>query len=200
MRFKPSHPVAGGAFLRRLAVIGLLLLTLGACQKPPAPDAALLAQGQSFPTFVLDFMSSRSAGMPSWQGKTVVLNVWATWCPPCRREMPDLQRLSQTLDPQRFAVLGLSIDQDTLLAQEFLRQHGITFTNYFDQGGTVMRPLDLPAYPQTFVIAPDRTLLRRMTGLQAWASPEMVSLLEELDRTQPRTGQGFAGGTARANE
>ena len=73
------------------------------------------------------------------------------------------------------------------MAKEFLLQHGITFSNFFDQAGQLSRPLGLKAYPETFVIAPDRTLLRRMTGLHAWGSPEMVSLLEGLHPARPGT-------------
>ena len=165
---------------RRMAVMCLVLLALAACEKAAAPPAAPLALGQPFPAFVLDFIASGKDGAVAWQGKMLVLNVWATWCPPCRREMPDLDLLSKTLDPKRFAVIGLSIDSDTLLAKEFLLQHGITFSNFFDQAGQLSRPLGLKAYPETFVIAPDRTLVQRMTGLHAWGSPEMVSLLEGL--------------------
>lgn len=113
----------------------------------------------------------------------LVLNIWATWCPPCRREMPGLDRLSQTLDPKRFAVIGLSTDEDALLASEFLIQNGITFTNFLDQKGKMSRQLGLQVYPETFVIAQDRTLVRRMTGLRDWSSPDMVSMLEGLYQT-----------------
>lgn len=187
MSLTRPHSVVHG--LLRLLGIALLAGLLGACDKAPAPGATTLAEGQPFPAFMLDFIASRNPGAPSWQGKTLVLNVWATWCPPCRREMPDLELLSKTLDPQRFAVIGWSVDADTLLAAEFLLQHGITFANFFDQNGQVASPLALQAYPQTFVIAPDRTLLRRIIGHREWASPEMISLLEGLDQTQRATAQ-----------
>lgn len=191
MNLSRAHPGAMRAGRWRVLASALLLLALLACDKPAAPAAGVLAQGQPFPPAVLDFIASPDAGTRSWQGKLLVLNVWATWCPPCRREMPDLQRLSKTLDPQRFAVIGLSIDQDTLLAQEFLLQYGITFANFFDQGGSVLRPLNLPAYPQTFVIAPDRTLLHSVSGLREWGSPEMVNWLEGLYQSAQRaSGQG----------
>lgn len=181
--------------LRRLVGLAFLLLALVACDQAAAPAAPPLAVGQPFPAFMLDFISKNNDAAPALQGKLLVLNIWATWCPPCRREMPSLELLGKTLDPKRFAVVGLSIDEDTLLAAEFLVQHGITFVNFFDQGGQLSRPLGLKAYPETFVIAPDRTLLRRMTGLHDWGAPEMVSLLEGLYRAQP--GVGLAGADVR---
>lgn len=198
-----QRPIGLVSGLRRLAGLALLLLTLAACNQAAAPVAPPLAVGQPFPAFMLDFISKNNDAAPALQGKLLVLNIWATWCPPCRREMPSLELLGKTLDPRRFAVVGLSIDEDTLLAAEFLVQHGITFVNFFDQGGQVSRPLGLKAYPETFVIAPDRTLLRRMTGLHDWGSPEMVSLLEELYRAQQGAGlqaQVFAPGAPHATE
>ena len=182
MRLTPQRPVSAVLSRRRLAGLALLLLTLAACDQPVAPVVTPLAVGQPFPAFMLDFVTPKGQPAPSWHGKMLILNVWATWCPPCRREMPDLEKLSQTLDPARFAVMGLSIDEDTRLAQEFLLQRGITFPNFFDQSGNVVRPLGLQAYPETFLIAPDRTLLRRITGLQDWASPETIGTLEALYR------------------
>ena len=163
---------------RRWCATGFVLAALVGCDKPAAP--AVFAEGQAFPPFMLALLTGDEAKAARLQGKLLVLNIWATWCPPCREEMPSLDRLDKTLDSKRFAVVGLSIDADTLLATEFLLQHRISFTNFFDKDGAVTRQLSLKAYPETFVIAPDRTLLRRMTGLHDWSSPEMVQLLERL--------------------
>lgn len=162
-----------------MAAVGLLLLSLAACDKQ-APVAPPLVEGQAFPSPVLAFISRGNDAPQNLQGKLLVLNIWATWCPPCRREMPSLERLSKTLDPNHFAVIGLSTDADAILASEFLLQNGITFTNFFDQNGKEARQLGMKVYPETFVIAPDRTLLRRMPGWHDWSSPEMVALLEGL--------------------
>lgn len=176
---------------RRAAAMCLLIVSLAACGKPAAPAASHLVEGQAFPAFMLDFISDGNA-VPSFDGKMLILNIWATWCPPCRREMPGLDRLSQTLDPKRFAVIGLSTDDDALLASEFLAQNGITFTNLLDRKGKMSRQLGLQAYPETFVIAQDRTLLRRMTGLRDWSSPDMVGMLEGLYQARQGGSDGRA--------
>lgn len=177
--------------LRYVAAMGLLLLSLAACDKPASAPPALV-EGQAFPSSVLAFISRGNDSPRGLQGKLLVLNIWATWCPPCRREMPSLERLSKTLDPKRFAVIGLSTDADAILASEFLLQNGITFANFFDQNGKEARQLGMKVYPETFVIAPDRTLLRRMTGLHDWSSPDMVALLEGLYQAQHGTNLGQA--------
>jgi thiol-disulfide isomerase/thioredoxin len=177
---------------RLAAAMCLLIVSLTACDKPAAPTAPQLVEGQAFPSFMLDFIASGNDMAQSLRGKMLVLNIWATWCPPCRREMPGLDRLSKTLDPKRFAVIGLSTDDDTFLASEFLSQNGITFTNLLDQNGKMSRQLGLQVYPETFVISQDRTLVRRMTGLHDWDSTEMVSMLEGLYQVQ----QSATGGKA----
>jgi thiol-disulfide isomerase/thioredoxin len=179
--------MSGGRWLTCIAVcvrlvcaLAFLPIFLVACNRPSVPQGAVLVQGQAFPREVLDIISGSNDASGPLQGKMLVLNVWATWCPPCRSEMPGLDRLSRILDSKRFAVVGISVDTDTLLAAEFLVQHAITFSNYFDQSGKMTHLLGLKVYPETFVIASDRTLVRRITGLQDWASPDMVATIEGL--------------------
>lgn len=175
---------------RHAIAMCFLIVSVAACDKPAAPAAPQLLEGQAFPTFMLDFISGGNDAAQSLRGKMLILNIWATWCPPCRREMPSLDRLSKTLDPKRFAVIGLSTDDDAFLASEFLVQNGITFTNFLDQNGKMSRQLELRVYPETFVIAQDRTLVRRMTGLYDWSSPDMVSMLEGLYQAQQSANSG----------
>ena len=163
----------------RAVAVALALAALGACSKapPPAPE---IAEGKPFPPLSVFDSAANALDDPSLRGKMLILNVWATWCPPCRREMPGLERLSKTLDPKRFAVLGLSTDQDERLAAEFLMQNGITFTNFFDENARLSKEWNLKVYPETFVIAPDGRLIRRIPGLREWDSPEMMAELEAM--------------------
>ena len=158
------------------------------CERVPAPVAQPVAEGLAFPAPLLALLPDSGDRSRALQGKMLILNLWATWCPPCRQEMPDLERLSQSLDPARFVVLGLSVDTDTLLASEFLLQNSITFANYFDPSGKVSRSLGLQTYPQTFVIASNRRLLKQIQGYQAWNAPSMHDMLEGLYQASLRAG------------
>ncbi len=164
-----------------------MMILSGCTRSPDAPP--LLAEGHSFPKIALNYSSGNAVSTHTFHGKVLVLNVWATWCPPCRREMPGLEELSRTMDPKRFAVIGVSTDKDALLAEEFLWQNHITFANFFDQGGKIARQLGLKVYPETFLIAPDGVLVKRVLGEQNWSSPAMVAMLEDLYRDHAsRTG------------
>ncbi|HWJ96499.1 MAG TPA: TlpA disulfide reductase family protein [Telluria sp.] len=183
---------------KRLLAPMLGLLALAACGRAPAPAAApatpvaaapaaapVLTEGKPFPAFMLDYLAKGQPGA-ALRGKMIVLNVWATWCPPCRREMPGLDRLSRLLDRERVAVVGMSTDDDSRLAAEFLQQRSISFANYHDEGAVLAKRLGLEVYPETFVIAADGTLLARMTGLQDWDKPEVIARLRDLERTQQK--------------
>ncbi len=180
-RLRPrGHPLQpAGPGRRRLLLAGLALVLAG-CDRVAAPEPAdaALAPGQRFPAALLDRFGGGSDAQGPFAGKRLVLNIWATWCPPCRHEMPSLERLSKLLDPARFAVLGLSVDADRQLAAEFLVQQGIAFRNFFDPDGRLSHSLGLKVYPQTFVIAPDRLLQHRIAGQREWDSPTLRNLIQ----------------------
>lgn len=111
-----------------------------------------------------------------YAGRTVVLNVWATWCPPCRAELPSLQALQDELGEDGFAVVGLSIDRDGDFVREFLNETGVSYPNYIDSGRAIAgRILAVESYPQTLIVKPDGTVAERIVGAREWAGPEMVA-------------------------
>ncbi len=146
-------------------------------------DQALLDHlviGEPFPDIQLTDFEGERTSLASFRGKLVVLNLWATWCEPCRREMPALQALSDALDPQRFVVLGLSVDEDVHVVREFLLEREVSFSNYIDPGGElVSRELGVRLYPYTLLIGPDGHFIQRVPGAREWHSEEVVVLLEQ---------------------
>ena len=171
-------PLRRRSLLRVTTAMGLMT-TVAACDwlSTFSKDSPLFVEGRAVPPELLALISGQGEAARSLRGKMLVLNIWATWCGPCRNEMPSLNRLSEILDPQKFAVVGVSIDVDALLVSEFLLQNGIGYSNFLDRNGKVVRQLGLKAYPETLVIAPDRSLVRRVTGWRDWSTPEMVSFI-----------------------
>jgi thiol-disulfide isomerase/thioredoxin len=176
--------------LFRVATAMGLMTTVAACDwlSTFSKDSPLFVEGRAVPPELLALISGQGEAARSLRGKMLVLNIWATWCGPCRNEMPSLNRLSKILDPQKFAVVGVSTDVDALLVSEFLLQNGIGYSNFLDPNGKVVRQLGLKAYPETLVIAPDRSLVRRVTGWRDWSTPEMVSFIEGLYLTHQGSG------------
>ena len=167
--------------MRSIVLLPACLATLLAAGCGGAPDAAP-AVGQPFPDLhvaALDRPGTAGNAVDlnaAKAGRDVVLNVWATWCEPCRREMASLERLAGA--GAGLEVVGLSVDEDANLAREFLLAQGVRFANYSDPGGRAARDvLGVEALPQTFVVRRDGVLVARVAGPRDWAGDEARAML-----------------------
>lgn len=170
----------GGGFLILFA--GLLFafsFTEAATDPFASMKMARLSVGQmeSFDLSSLDGTSVRSRDL---NGKVVLLNFWATWCGPCKEEMPSLARLQQQFDPKRFAIVTITTDVQRRGIQQFLGQLGITLPVLFDEDQEVSRSFMVRGLPTTILIAPDGHLLGRATGPRAWDSQESIALMRQI--------------------
>lgn len=151
--------------------------SLSGCSESKPPDR--LVVGQAFPEVTLSGIDGKQVPLSAFRGKLVVLNVWATWCPPCRRELPSLQRLNRSLDERRFVIVGLSLDQDKVAVREYLHDKGVTYANYLDRGMEIAKNvLAMKVYPDTFFISPDGRFLGRVVGAIEWDNQRMLRALE----------------------
>lgn len=117
--------------------------------------------------------------MADFRSQAVLLNIWATWCVPCRDEMPSLDRLQAELGGSDFVVVPLSIDRGGIPAVEaFYQELGLTEVDiYVDESGRVFRELGAVGIPTTLLIGPGGQELGRLIGPAEWGGPEMVALL-----------------------
>jgi thiol-disulfide isomerase/thioredoxin len=118
--------------------------------------------------------------LTDFQGRVVLLNVWATWCVPCRKEMPTLDRLQAWLGGKDFLVMALSIDRKGIEAvKDFYREVGVEgLAIYLDPSGKGSHSLAIPGVPTTLLINREGHEIARKLGEARWDSPEMVSLVE----------------------
>jgi thiol-disulfide isomerase/thioredoxin len=128
----------------------------------------------------------KSLTLTDFNGKVVLLNVWATWCVPCRKEMPELDRLQAKLGGHEFEVVTLSIDRKGLDAvKKFYGEIGIQhLSQYVDTTNTVSEALGIIGLPTTLLINREGQELARLIGPAEWDSPEMVAFLKPII-TQP---------------
>ena len=113
------------------------------------------------------------------QGKPVVVNVWASWCAPCRAEMPLLQRASRSYDG-RVVFVGIASRDSPQAARKFLDEVGVTYPNLFDDSGDVRRALGLRGFPTTYVFDADGLLRETVVG--GITEPKLAAQLEDLLR------------------
>jgi thiol-disulfide isomerase/thioredoxin len=152
---------------------------LAACDKPKQP--LNIKVGQALPEINVQDLHGKPATLPLATGKVLILNVWATWCGPCRHELPSLERLAQILDKDRFSVVGLSVDADDYVVREFLIERKVGFLNYRDPGMTIANDmLGIRAFPSTLVFGPSGQLLEVIEGWREWDTRPMINRLTSL--------------------
>ena len=178
------------AILMALAIAVIAAASSADAQAPTA--MSLHQEPQPLADLVFPEESGEPRSLDDWRGKVVLLNVWATWCAPCRAEMPTLDRLQQQLGGEEFAVVALSVDRAGASAvRMFFDEIGVKLAVFIDQDGAAIRSLGLFGLPATLLIGPQGNELARLAGPAEWDTPEMVAFLEgiierELDQTGER--------------
>lgn len=114
--------------------------------------AKTVSVGQTAPNFALHDTRDRTYELQGLKGKVVLLNFWATWCAPCRLEMPLLEAISQELVEEDFLVLGINLQESVAQVQEFVDEMGLTFPVLLDSDGTVSGLYRIIGYPSTIII------------------------------------------------
>lgn len=166
-----------GEIQAHLLLWGLILFCAG-CQQH---TESTLAVGDSFPEIQLTDFEGNRLDFGELGSRVIVINIWATWCRPCRDEMPGLSELASRLDPERFLVIGISIDEDRYLAVEFLRGLHIGFQNYHDPEQQVVRDqLNNQALPETLIVSAEGILKLRLLGERDWLDPAAMEMLGNL--------------------
>ena len=125
--------------------------------------------------------NGRSLSLHDFAGRPILLNLWATWCVPCRKEMPSLDRLQAKFDPSRFLVLTLSVDRGGVpQVERFYQQLGLKSLGvYVDRPAQALQDLHAPGLPITLLVNERGQEIGRKIGPAEWDAPQMVSVLRE---------------------
>jgi peroxiredoxin len=146
------------------------------------PQIDLLAVGSRAPDFpARDLTAQRPATLADLRGKVVLLNVWATWCAPCRVEMPSMERLHRQFAGTDFQIVAVSVDKDgPEVVDAFVRELGLTFTIWHDPSGEVQRRYQTTGVPESFVIDRDGVIVKKVIGAAEWDGPVNATLIRRL--------------------
>ena len=164
-------------------VAGLLAILLTGCYHGSKPASI----GMLAPDFTIQD-SDRSVSLRQFRGKVVVLNFWATWCPPCIEEMPSLVQIQKKLQDKGVTVLGISVDDDAIDYHKFLKDYGIEFLTVREGGtktDTGVISLTANKYgtfkiPESYIIDRSGTIRRKFIGAVDWRQQEIVEYLSRL--------------------
>jgi cytochrome c biogenesis protein CcmG/thiol:disulfide interchange protein DsbE len=168
--------MAHGRGLRILLATGAVGLALA---------GGLLALGRRGPALAPDFavpdLTGRTVRLSGLRGKVVVLNLWATWCPPCVEEMPSMERLHAALGDADFVLLAVSQDEDgKRVVAPFVERLHLSFPVLLDPEREVGDRFGVSGYPETFVIDRNGFVVEHVIGPRDWASPDEVATLRAL--------------------
>ena len=130
-------------------------------------------------------LSGKPGHLSDLKGKVVVLNFWATWCPPCVEETPALNRLQKYIASRNGVVLGVAADEDPAAYEKFLRDQGVIFPTYRDPStkdnhSSIAQEYGTTMYPETYVIDRHGKIARKIIGFQQWDSPEMLAYFDAI--------------------
>ena len=124
--------------------------------------------------------SDRNVSLAQFRGQVLVLNFWATWCPPCEEELPSLMRMQDRLRGRGVTVLGVSIDVDGDAYHRFLQQRGVNFMTIRDPEQKIPSLYGTSGWPETYIIDRQGVMRRKFVGAVDWTSPEVVDYLSKL--------------------
>lgn len=170
------------------AALALILLLLAAATAEPAPPADPLAalMVQSFqepipaPVLMLEAVDGRPLHLGDLKGNVVFLNFWATWCMPCRQEMPAMERLYRDYRERGLAVVAVNFKEPRDQVQAFLKQLHLTFPAVLDPGGTTALAFVVRGLPVTYLLARDGRVLWRAIGSRDWDGPDGRAYFERV--------------------
>ena len=172
-----------------ILILGLVLAAAATAKEPPSFRGAAgefipAAEPRPAPTVTFEDGSAKTLGLDAFRGKLVVLNFWATWCVPCIKEMPSLDRLRQKLAKENAVVVALSSDRGgARVVEPFLKKHGVEGLGlWLDPKGQAARSFGLRGLPTTVLIGWDGRELGRLEGDAEWDSDAALALIRHYLR------------------
>ena len=120
-----------------------------------------------------------------YKGKPLIINVWASWCGPCRAEMGSLERLANRYNGKEFNVIGVSTDDNSHAAKAFIKQSGITFDNFLDRKLYLEYMLGANTIPLTVLVDADGRVLEKVRGAYEWDSPKAIEAIGKVFHLKP---------------
>ena len=158
-----------------VVILPAILLALSGCYSGTRPSRI----GMAAPDFTVRD-ANRTITLSQFKGQVVVLNFWATWCPPCIEEMPSLVQMQQRMKDKGVTVLAVSVDVDDGSYRRFLRDHGVNLVSVRDGDQKSNSLYGTFKFPETYVIDRNGVVRRKFIGAVDWTEPEVIEYLGKL--------------------
>ncbi|MDT8448197.1 MAG: TlpA disulfide reductase family protein [bacterium] len=178
--------------MKHLVTLILAALLLAGCEKKPAETSGSWAQfaetagmapdqvGQRAPDFDYVLLEGQTGRLSDHQGKLVFLNFWATWCLPCKKEMPDIEELSSLMKGKPFVILAVSSGEGAEKVSLYHKKFPYSFPFAMDADGAISAKYEVNLLPSTFLISPEGEIIGKAIGPRHWSADEFINQLEGL--------------------
>ncbi len=130
--------------------------------------------------FTLKDMDGNTHKLSDYKGKTLIINFWASWCPPCREEMPSMERAWQKIKNDNIVMLAINVGEDEDTIFTFLGDYPVSFTILMDSTGEVTEHWPIKGLPTTYVVSPEGKLVYRAIGGREWDNNEILDQIRKL--------------------
>ena len=176
------------ANLKSILLIFLIIISIGIIVLLQTKDSSFNLSGKPrpvkggpAPNFTLPGLDGKMISLADFNGKVVLLNIWATWCPPCVEEMPSMEKLYQELKDEDFEILAVSIDVSGAIAViPFMKKHKLSFPALTDTKGAIRSLYQTTGVPESFIIDKDGIIVEKVIGPRAWATPGVIRYFRSL--------------------
>ena len=137
--------------------------------------------GLTAPNFTFPGLDGKMVSLADFKGKVVFVNIWATWCPPCREEMPSMEKLYQELKSENFEILAVSIDALGIkVVAPFMKEYKLSFPALLDPEGTIQNLYGTTGVPESFIINKEGIIEEIIIGPMDWSTPDVVRFFRNL--------------------
>ena len=168
-------------FVFIIIVVAIVILLQGKGSFLNLSHKPRVKAGLPAPNFTFPGLDGKMVGLADFKGKVVFVNIWATWCPPCREEMPSMEKLYKELKGENFEILAVSIDKSGAKAvAPFMKEYTLSFPALLDPEGTIQNLYGTTGVPESFIIDKKGIIEEIIIGPMDWSTPEVVRFFRNL--------------------
>lgn len=138
------------------------------------------------PALALTDLDGKAQDLRDYRGQVVLVNFWASWCPPCVHEMPSMQRLGKRWRDKPFTIVAVNMGEDAKIVREFAQKVKVDFPIWLDRDGAALKRWKVFAFPTSFVLDRAGNIRFALYGALEWDAPETVAQIETLFADEPR--------------
>ena len=161
------------------AILALMMVAFGVALYTSLHETVVNA-GDKAPNFSIATDNGKTVTAREFGGKLLLLNFWATWCPPCIEEIPGLNEMSRQLGPGGLVILGVSVDKDANAYKQFLARNPLAYLTARDPDEKINLSYGTVQYPESYLIDQNGKVIEKYISSQAWASPQMIEHVKSL--------------------